>query len=291
MQPFPSSVEWSLRTVTLGNAGGTLVMGIVNVTPDSFSDGGRYLDRDAAIAHGLSMAANGAAIVDVGGESTRPGAAPVDAAAEAGRVVPVVAGLAAAGVVVSVDTAKAAVAAAALDAGAQAVNDVTALSDPDMAAVVAGSGAGLVLMHMQGTPRTMQADPRYGNVVKEVAEFLDERAGAAEAAGISGGSICIDPGIGFGKRPEHNLALLRHLDVLVATGRPVLVGASRKSTIAALVGSDDERARDEGTAATVALAAAAGAALVRVHDVAMAGRVARVADAIVRADSAAEGAP
>ncbi len=277
---------WQVRDRALSTAAGTLLMGVLNVTPDSFSDGGRHADLPAAAAHGRRLAAAGADLVDVGGESTRPGAPPVGAHEEARRVVPVVAELVAAGVAVSVDTSKASVAAAALAEGAVAVNDVTALADPEMAGVVAEAGAGLVLMHMQGTPRTMQREPHYNDVVAEVAEFLEKRSATAIAAGVAPERICIDPGIGFGKTPRHNLRLLRHLDVFVALGHPVLVGTSRKSTIAALVGSEDLAARDEGTAATVALAIGAGAAVLRVHNVAMARRVAQVADAIVRAEFA-----
>ncbi len=282
------TIEWQTRDRVLSTASGTILMGIVNVTPDSFSDGGRYLNPETAVAHGIELSAQGAAIVDVGGESTRPGAKAVAAAEELARVLPVVKGLAAEGVAVSIDTSKAEVAETALAAGAVAVNDVTALGDPDMASVVAGAGAGVVLMHMQGVPRSMQADPRYDDVVKEVAAYLEQRAETAEAAGIPRRRICIDPGFGFGKLLHHNLALLRNLDVLVGTGRPVLLGTSRKSSIARLVASEDEDARDQGTAATVALAVASGVAILRVHNVAMASKVAAVADAIVRADFSAE---
>ncbi len=257
-------------------------MGIVNVTPDSFSDGGRHLDPARAVRHGLDLLRAGADLLDVGGESTRPGAAAVPADAELDRVMPVVTGLVRRGAVVSVDTSKAEVAAAALEAGAAAINDITALGDPEMASVVAEAGAGLVLMHMQGTPATMQDDPRYDDVVAEVRDFLVERAGRARAAGVAADRICIDPGIGFGKTTEHNLALLGHLDVLVATGHPVLVGASRKAFLARLLGDLDETGRDEATAVVTAWAAAAGAAVVRVHDVARSLRAAQLATAIVQ---------
>ncbi len=215
-------------------------MGIVNVTPDSFSDGGRFLEADAAVAHGLALVAAGADLLDVGGESTRPGAEPVDEQEELRRVLPVVGRLAAeSGVPVSIDTSKAVVAAAALDAGATVVNDVAAATDPEMFGVVAAAGAGLVVMHMQGEPRTMQADPHYDDVVVEVGDFLLDRLAAARAAGIPTASLCADPGIGFGKTAAHNLDLLARLGELVARlDVPVLVGPSRKSFIARVLGDD-----------------------------------------------------
>jgi len=253
------------------------VMGVVNVTPDSFSDGGRWLDPDAAVAHGLALVAAGADLLDVGGESTRPGAAPVGVAEERRRVETVIARLVAvAGVPVSVDTTKAAVARAALDAGARIVNDVSAgRFDADMLALVADRGAGFVAMHMLGDPRTMQDDPRYGDVVAEVGDFLLERADAARAAGVAPGAIAVDPGIGFGKTTAHNLALLARLDQLVArVGVPVVVGTSRKRFIgrvlAGVAGETGEpRAdqRDDGTLATTVWAAECGARVARVHDV------------------------
>lgn len=259
-------------------------MGVLNVTPDSFSDGGRYSDRDDAIERGLEMSAQGADLVDVGGESTRPGSDPVPEGVEISRVVPVVAGLAEQGIVVSVDTSKAGVAARALDAGAEIVNDVTALGDPDMAGVVASAGAGVVLMHMLGTPRTMQRDPHYGDVVAEVGAFLRERADAAMASGIDADRICVDPGIGFGKTLDHNLALLAGVGELASMGFPVAVGVSRKSFLAEIVGSVSPEERDAATAAAHVLAIAAGAAVIRVHNVVMGLRTARVGDAIVRAE-------
>lgn len=275
-------VTWRLRRHTLTTEEGTLVMGIVNVTPDSFSDGGPFHDAAAAVRHGRDLWSQGADIVDVGGESTRPGAIEVAADEEAGRIVPVIEQLAADDVVVSVDTAKAEVARAALAAGAEVVNDVTALGDPEMAAVVAEHGAGLVLMHMQGTPRTMQHEPRYDDVVAEVRQYLQRRAGHAEAAGIAPERIAVDPGIGFGKTVAHNLALLAHLDRLAELPYPVVVGSSRKSFLGTLTGISDAAGRDLPTAATLALAIDRGAAVLRVHDVAMALLTARVADAIVR---------
>jgi dihydropteroate synthase len=261
----------------------TLVMGALNVTPDSFSGDGRYADPGSAVTRGLEMLEEGADLVDVGGESTRPGAEPVAAEEELRRVIPVVRGLAAAGAVVSVDTAKAEVAAAALRAGAAVVNDVTALGDPAMAGVVAAAGAGLVLLHMQGTPRTMQEDPRYEDVVAEVARFLAGRAAAAQAAGIDPARLCLDPGIGFGKGLEHNLALLRGIPELAALGYPVLVGASRKRFLAGILGPIPPGERDAATSAAHVLAIAGGAAVIRVHNVVVGLQTARVADAIVRA--------
>lgn len=283
--------SWQIRDRTLSNRDHTLVMGVLNVTPNSFSDGGRFLDRRAAIRHGLELWAEGADLVDVGGESTRPGSEGVPAGEELGRVLPVVEALAEEGVVVSIDTTKPEVAGPALEAGAAVVNDVAALGDRAMAGLVAELGAGLVLMHMQGTPRTMQEDPRYDDVVGEVRDFLVARAREAEAAGIPPERICIDPGIGFGKLLEHNLALLAHLGELVDTGYPVLVGTSRKSFIGRILDGARVEEREEGTAATLALAVAAGAAVVRVHDVAAARRVVRVADAIVRASQEGEVRP
>jgi dihydropteroate synthase len=246
------------------------VMGVVNVTPDSFSDGGRFLDPDKAVAHGLRLAAEGAGILDIGGESTRPGASEVSAEEELRRVLPVIAGLAGtASARISIDTSKAAVATAALDAGASMVNDVTALrGDTEMAAVVADAGADCCLMHMLGNPRTMQLDPRYDDVVAEVRAFLEERMEVAVAAGISAERILLDPGIGFGKTIEHNLELLRRVDELVAIGRPVVIGTSRKSFLGKLTGREDPGDRIAGTVATCVLAYERGAQVFRVHDVA-----------------------
>lgn len=240
------------------------VMGVVNVTPDSFSDGGVHLDPDVAAGSARRMLAEGAAIVDVGGESTRPGSEGVSASEELRRVLPVLERLGGE-VPVSIDTSKAEVARAALAAGAILVNDVTALrGDPDLAGVVAGADAYLCLMHMLGTPRTMQAEPRYDDVSSEVAAFLEERLAFAVAQGIPEERICLDPGIGFGKTVEHNLELIRRLDVLVALGRPVLVGFSRKSTLRTLTGSDDLLAASIGAAVA---AYERGASILRVHDV------------------------
>lgn len=257
-------------------------MGIVNVTPDSFSDGGRYQDPELAIQHGLDLAQQGADLVDVGGESTRPGSEGVPAEIELARVLPVVEALATRGVAVSIDTSKATVARHAIEAGAEVINDVTAGSDPDMLGLAAESDCGLVLMHMQGTPRTMQERPSYEDVVREVKDFLVERALAAEFAGIDRAAISIDPGIGFGKTVDHNLELLRRLGELVSTGYPVAVGTSRKGFLGHLTGVDHPEERDVATAATTALAVMAGAAMVRVHDVESSRQAARIAWAIAR---------
>jgi dihydropteroate synthase len=243
-------------------------MGVVNVTPDSFSDGGLYLDPEAAIAHGRTLIAAGAEILDVGGESTRPGAVEVAAEEELRRVVPVIEGLATEGATISVDTSKAEVAAAALDAGAEIVNDVTALrGDGEMAPLCAERGATVVLMHMLGTPRTMQDDPRYDDVVAEVKDFLAARLEAAVAAGIAEERVWLDPGIGFGKTAAHNMELLRRLGELRELGRPLVIGTSRKSFIGKVDGSEAGD-RIGGTIASSILAAAEGADVLRVHDVA-----------------------
>jgi dihydropteroate synthase len=256
-------------------------MGVVNVTPDSFSDGGLYLDPEAAIRHGQELVRDGASILDVGGESTRPGAAAVAVDEELRRVEPVVAGLAPLGVDISVDTSKAQVAEAAIDAGATIVNDVTALrADPAMAGLVAERGVEVVLMHMAGDPRTMQVNPRYDDVVAEVRDFLAERLTAAVAAGIAEERIWLDPGIGFGKTDQHNFELLRGLGELTALGRPILVGTSRKS----FIGRTDGSATDDrlgGTIATSILAAVAGAAVLRVHDVRELAEALKLADAVL----------
>jgi dihydropteroate synthase len=244
-------------------------MGVVNVTPDSFSDGGRYLEADAAVEHGLALMEEGAAILDVGGESTRPGAAPVSEEEELRRVLPVVEPLAAAGNRVSIDTSKVAVARAALDAGATIVNDVSAFRfDPGLAGLVAERRAHCCLMHMLGEPRTMQEDPRYEDVVSEVKAFLEERLDFAVGEGVPEERVWLDPGIGFGKTVGHNLELLRRLDEIVAIGRPVVVGTSRKSFLGKLAGGKPEGERLPGTIATNVLALERGASVFRVHDVA-----------------------
>jgi dihydropteroate synthase len=256
-------------------------MGVVNVTPDSFSDGGLYLEPEQAIAHGTELAAAGAAILDVGGESTRPGAQPVSAEEELRRVLPVVEGLAAAGHEISVDTSKRVVAEAALDAGAAIVNDVTAFrGDPEMAALCADRGPAVVLMHMAGYPATMQENPHYDDVVDEVKAFLAARLDAALAAGLAEEQVWLDPGIGFGKTAAHNHELLRRLGELRELGRPLVLGTSRKAFLgrAEGVGADD---RLGGTVATSVLAAAEGVDVLRVHDVAEVAQALAVAAAIL----------
>jgi len=258
------------------------LMGIVNVTPDSFSDGGRFLEARSAIAHGCSLVGEGADIVDVGGESTRPGAAPVSARAELGRVQPVIEGLAAAGTgaQISIDTSKALVARAALAAGASLVNDVSAFrADPEMAGVVAEAGAECCLMHMLGEPRTMQHDPRYGDVVDDVKAFLEARLAFALAEGVSEHRVLLDPGIGFGKTVEHNLELLRRLDELASLGRPIVIGTSRKSFLGRIGAGASASARLAGTVASNVLAYERGASVFRVHEVAPVGEALAVAAA------------
>ncbi len=261
-------------------------MGVVNVTPDSFSDGGRFLDPARAVAHGRELVAAGATLLDVGGESTRPGADPVAVDEELRRVLPVVEALAADGAApVSIDTSKAVVAGEALRCGATIVNDVTAgLADPGLLGVVADSGAALVVMHMQGEPRTMQRAPHYDDVTREVAEFLRARLDAARAAGIRDDALLADPGIGFGKTTAHNLELLARLADLRATvGVPLVVGASRKSFLGAITGDDLPADRDDATLATTVWSFTQGARIVRVHDVATSARVARLLDVMSRA--------
>ena len=280
-----SPITWNLRSRSLTNADHTLVMGVVNATPDSFSDGGRWAEPRAAIRRGFKLWDDGADLVDVGGESTRPGAQPVSLEEELARVVPVVEALASHGIVVSIDTSKAEVAAAAIAAGAEIVNDVTGLADPAMVALCEETGVGIVIVHMQGDPRSMQTEPTYDNVVADVAGFLGDRTAMAIESGIEASRIVVDPGIGFGKTFEHNLALLGGIRGL-GNGQPVLVGTSRKGflgTILERAGRPSETAdRDTATAATVALAVASGAAVVRVHNAAYAVDAARTADAIVR---------
>jgi dihydropteroate synthase len=267
------------------------IVGVVNVTPDSFSDGGLFLDADTAISHGMELAAEGADILDIGGESTRPGAAPVDADEERRRVLPVIEGLAGGAARISIDTSKAVVASAALEAGATLVNDVTALrGDPAIADLVAASGAECCLMHMRGEPRTMQDDPRYDDVVSEVKAFLSERLAFAVANGIAEDKVILDPGIGFGKTAEHNLELLRRLDELVALGRPVMVGFSRKSFLGRITGREVGE-RVAGTVAVNVLAYERGARLFRVHDVAPTRDALAVAAATVRPEWSATTTP
>lgn len=256
--------DWQIKDGALHTP---LVMGIVNVTPDSFSDGGLWRG-ESAVEHGLELLEAGADILDVGGESTRPGAAPVDEAEERDRVMSVVRGLASVGAVVSIDTMKPGVAAAAIDVGARIVNDVGGLSDPAMRRVVAESGAGVVIMHMQGEPRTMQDDPVYDDVVKDIGAILRERVDAALASGIDASAIVLDPGVGFGKTLEHNLELIRRMPELAELGHHLLVGASRKRFLGTILGLDDPVERDRATSILSALLFERGVGIVRVHDVA-----------------------
>jgi dihydropteroate synthase len=263
------------------------VMGIVNVTPDSFSDGGEWFERDEAIAHGRALVAEGAEIIDVGGESTRPGAEPVDEQEELRRVVPVIAGLRGAGAQLSVDTMKLAVAEAAIEAGAGYVNDVTAFRNaPEMAGLVADRDCDCCLMHMLGKPRTMQRDPRYDDVVDDVKAFLEQRVEFAVREGVREERIQVDPGIGFGKTLEHNLTLLRRLDEIAALGLPVVVGTSRKSFLGFLTGREDPHDRVAATVASNVLAYERGARVFRVHDVAPTVDALRVAAATLPGDGA-----
>lgn len=268
-------------SLQVGGSRRALVMGILNVTPDSFSDGGLYYERDAAVARAEEMAGEGADIIDVGGESTRPGAEPVPEEEQVRRVVPVIEAIARRlETPISIDTSRAAVARRALDAGAQIINDVTALrDDPMMAPLAAERGAPVVLMHMKGTPRTMQIDPTYEDVVREVVSFLHERIEAAVSQGVRREQIVVDPGFGFGKTLEHNLELLRRLDELASLGAPILVGTSRKSMLGQIL-SVGPRDRVFGMAATVAVALERGVEMVRVHDVRAAVHVAKVIAAI-----------
>ncbi len=258
------------------------VMGIVNVTPDSFSDGGRYASTEKAIAHALQLVADGAQILDIGGESTRPGATPVALEEELSRVIPVIQALAAtAGVPLSIDTYKPQVMQAAIQAGAHIVNDVRALQEPGALEIVAQSKAGVCLMHMQGTSQTMQQDPVYDNVVAEVREFLQQRLSAALAAGISADRIVLDPGFGFGKRTAHNLALLQRMGEIASLGRPLLVGLSRKSVLGQLLGSEGDERLHVSIAASV-VAVMKGASIVRVHDVKASVDALKVAAAVLQ---------
>ena len=256
-------------------------MGVINVTPDSFSDGGLNIDPAVATEHGRTLADDGAQIIDVGGESTRPGSASVSADEEASRVLPVVAGLVELAIRVSIDTSKPEVAAAALAAGAELVNDVTACSASGMVELVADAGCGVVIMHMQGKPRDMQVDPHYDDVVSEVEEFLLARSESLVEAGVAAERIAIDPGIGFGKRLEHNLALLAELPRLAGHGYPLVLGTSRKSFLGTLASIEDPANRDAVTAVTTALGYASGARIFRVHDVAKSRQALEVASAIV----------
>ncbi len=257
-----------------------VVMGVLNMTPDSFSDGGVFTGPESGLAHARAMIAEGAGLIDVGGESTRPGAEPVGDPEEIERVLPVVSALAGQGSCVSIDTRHAAVAEACIDAGASVINDVSGFGDPDMLAVASACGAGVVVMHMQGDPSTMQEAPRYDDVVAEVRVSLESRARGLRAAGVARERIAVDPGFGFGKTLEHNLALLRQLDDIVSLGYPVLVGISRKRFIGALTGVDVPADRLAGSLAAAVLAFTCGASIVRVHDVAPTVQALAVASAV-----------
>jgi dihydropteroate synthase len=275
-----SILEWPLGKLDF--SAGCILMGILNVTPDSFSDGGQFLDTKKAVAHGLKMAKQGAAIIDVGAESTRPGSKPVSTAEQIKRAIPVIKQLSGKiDVPISIDTYNLKVAKAALDAGASMINDITALADDKMAELVAERKVPVILMHMQGTPKTMQAEPKYKDVVAEVLKFLLERAERAKKFGIPKEGIFIDPGIGFGKTVEHNLTLLKNINKFVESGHRVLVGTSRKSFIGKITGKENPAERIFGTAATVALCAAAGVSIFRVHDIPQMLDVLKVAKAIM----------
>ncbi len=282
--------EWSLKTRTIDLSHGVL-MGIVNVTPDSFSDGGARFRREDAVVAGLVMAEQGAGIIDVGGESTRPGAEPVPLDEELRRVLPVIEDLASRGIVISVDTSKPEVAAAAVEHGAEIVNDVTAAGSEGMGAVMAASGAGVILMHMQGTPRTMQHDPIYDDVVGEVVAYLADRARTVIGAGVDRSRIALDPGIGFGKRVEHSLQLIAGIGDLATLGYPVVLGTSRKTFIGKLTGIEDPAGRDPATAVTTALGFERGARVFRVHDVVSSWAALRIAAAIVTPEQWDEWSP
>ena len=274
-------VEWPRERLDF--SAGCIVMGVLNVTPDSFSDGGQFFDTDKAIAHGVKMAADGAAMIDVGPESTRPGARPVSVDEQIKRAISVIKALSKkVAVPISIDTHRLEVAQAALEAGASIINDITALSDERLAKLAAEQQVPVVLMHMQGTPTTMQTEPKYDDVVAEVLQFLLDRARRAEQLGIPKERIFIDPGIGFGKTAEHNLLLLKNIRKFVETGYRVLIGTSRKSFIGKLTGKEKPSDRIFGTAATVALCVAAGVSIVRVHDVAEMVDVVRVVNTLVK---------
>ncbi len=274
----------AVRAGTLAGGTGPVVVGILNVTPDSFSDGGDFLDPEAAAEHAATMLDEGAGILDLGGESTRPGSDPVSQEEELRRVIPVIERVLTVRqeAVISVDTYRAGTAAAAIEAGARIINDVTALrSDPRMASVVKEAACPVILMHMKGEPKTMQSEPHYEDVVREVRDFLARRAEYAVSAGIGPENVIVDPGIGFGKNLEHNLTLLRNLDAIVDLGFPVLIGASRKTFIGRITGVQEARERAFGTVATTVLAYERGATFFRVHDVRANREALAVAEAVL----------
>ncbi|MDD5134422.1 MAG: dihydropteroate synthase [Phycisphaerae bacterium] len=273
----PDILTWSKGKLDF--SAGCALMGVLNITPDSFSDGGDFFDAEKAVARGIEMAEQGAAIIDIGAESTRPGAKAVGAEEQIKRVVPVIEKLAAKiQIPISIDSRNFEVAQAAIEAGASMINDVTALEDKRTAELAAAENVPVVLMHMQGSPDTMQVEPRYENVVGEVLDYLIEKAQAAQKAGVEKEKIFIDPGIGFGKTLEHNLELLRNIDIFISSGYRVLLGTSRKKFIGTITGKDEPKERIFGSAATVAIAAAAGVSIVRVHDVAQMADVVKTAN-------------
>ena len=274
-------MRWTVRDFVFKFPRPMVVMGVVNTTPDSFSDGGHFLDTDMATEHGLRLADEGAEIIDIGGESTRPGSEPVSATEELRRVVPVIERLAKrCGAVISIDTQKPTVARAALDAGASIVNDIAANREsPEMWQIVAEAKAGYICMHMQGTPQTMQAEPHYDDVLREVGDFFSERLAKLAEQGVSGEQVALDPGIGFGKELKHNIKLLSGIHELIMSGRPLLIGASRKSFIGKLLGTPSNE-RLPASLACAACAAAKGAHVVRVHDVAETVQAVRMTEAL-----------
>ncbi len=261
----------------------TLIMGILNVTPDSFSDGGLFIDVNSAIEHANKMIEDGADIIDIGGESTRPGAEAVPVDVELNRVIPIISELSkSTDICISIDTYKSEVAKIAIDNGACMVNDISAMSDPNMADVVAKSGVPIVLMHKKGNPKDMQISPHYESLIEEIIQYLHNKIDVAERSGIASDKIIIDPGIGFGKTVAHNLEILRRLSEFKSLGKPILIGTSRKSFIGKTLNIDDPKDRIYGTSATVAIAIANGADIIRVHDVKQMKMVAQMTDAIVR---------
>lgn len=284
-----SQIIWRCRGRKIVCGQKTLIMGILNATPDSFSDGGKFQTLELAVARGLEMVKEGADMIDIGGESTRPGAAPVQTLEEIARTVPIIGKLREkTDALISIDTRKAEVARAAVAAGADIINDISALSDPQMVNVAAETGAGLVLMHMQGTPETMQNDPRYDNVVSNVWNFLEERLAFAVERGVSPEQIALDPGIGFGKTEEHNLALLNGIPIFGKSGRPVLIGASRKSFIGRITGREKPSDRLAGSLAVAAFSVLRGAQILRVHDVKESCDAARLVDTLRSNELAAQ---
>lgn len=281
-------MHWRIRSQTIDLTHRALIMGVLNVTPDSFSDGGQYADPETAIARGLAMVEEGADILDIGGESTRPGATPVEADEELQRIIPVIEGLRAVSTVpISIDTMKARVARSAVEAGADIINDISGLQhDPDMARTAAETGTGLVLMHLKGTPRTMQQQPEYGDVVAEVRARLTSACDEAVAAGVNPDSLVFDPGIGFGKTLEHNLSLLRALPQFQIHGRPVLLGVSRKSFIGKILDNQDPLAREAPTTALTAWSRQHGVRVFRVHSVRENAQALRMMEAILHSQSA-----